>query len=83
MALAAFLSGQFARRSLGRRIAVVIGAALVIRLAGLAIVNLAAKAPVLTPLIYLNIAIPIAVSLYLLWRPRRVPGRNLDAEGVR
>ena len=83
MALAAILGGQFARRGLGRRIAVVIGAALVIRLAGLAMVNLAAKTPVLTPLIYLNIAIPIAVSLYLLWRPGRVPGRKLDAEGAR
>jgi lipopolysaccharide export system permease protein len=77
MGLAAVLGGQFSRRGLGLRVAVVVGAAIVVRLAGLATVNLAAKTPVLIPLIYLNIAAAIAVSLYLLWRPPGLGRRGL------
>ncbi len=82
MALAAILGGQFQRRGLGRRVAIAVGAALVVRLVGVATVNLAVKSPLLTPLIYLNIALPIAASLYLLYRRPRVPEQGPGVESA-
>lgn len=75
IALASLFSGEFSRRGLGWRVAAAVGAAVLLRLAGLAAVNMAAKLPALTPLIYLNIALGIGGALLLLARPRRRPRR--------
>lgn len=79
MALAAVLGGRPDRRGLGRRLGLAIAAALVVRLAEPAIVNLAAKTPILVPLIYLNLLLPLAFSCYFLWRE---PRRRLGAQGT-
>jgi lipopolysaccharide export system permease protein len=70
IALAALLGGEFNRRGLGWRLAAAVGVAVLVRLSGLALINLAGNAPALTPLIYLNLAAAIGGALWLLLRPR-------------
>lgn len=81
MALAAILGGRPDRRGLGRRLAAVIAAALVIRLAEPAAVNLAAKHPFVVPLIYLDLLLPLILSSYFLSHERRDLRRRIGAEG--
>jgi lipopolysaccharide export system permease protein len=72
--LACLLSGQFSRRHRGWRIISAASAVLLVRAAGLGFVSLTIKVPALAPLIYLNLALPIGVSIWLLWRtPGRIP----------
>lgn len=71
IALAALFSGEFSRRGLGWRVAGAIAAAVLVRLFGLALVNLAGKFPAVAPLIYLNLAVAIGGALWLLLQPRR------------
>lgn len=71
IALAALFSGEFSRRGLGWRVAAAVAAAVVMRLGGLALVNLTAMFPPLAPLIYLNLAVAIGGALWLMVRPRR------------
>ncbi|MDP6565261.1 MAG: LPS export ABC transporter permease LptF [Alphaproteobacteria bacterium] len=84
IALAAVLSGQFSRR--GRRwpVLVAVGFVVLVRAGGLGLVNLAAKVPILMPLIYLNIMIAIAICAVMLLKPPRRPGlaRIPVAEGT-
>lgn len=68
IALAGIFGGEFNRRGYGWRIVIAIAAATFVRLSGVAFVNLAAKTPLTTPLIYLNVMIAIGASLYLLSR---------------
>jgi len=73
IALAAMFVGEFSRRGLGWRVAAAVGAAIVARLIGLALVNLSAKTPLLAPLIYLNIAVAIGGAIWLMSRRTRSP----------
>jgi len=82
LALASILGGRPDRRGLGRRLALVIAAALVIRLAEPAAVNLAAKDPLVVPLIYLDLLLPFLVSSYLLLRESRNSRVGAGAEGT-
>ncbi len=82
LALAAVLAGRFDRRGIGRRVAITIAIALLVRLAGVAAVNLAAKSPYLIPLLYLNIGLPLIISWYLLARLPRRPRLQFGAEGA-
>ena len=68
IALSAILAGQFSRRGYGMRIAMAVGATLLFRLVGLGLVNATAKVPALAPLIYVNVAIAIGGSIYLILR---------------
>jgi lipopolysaccharide export system permease protein len=71
IALAALFSGEFSRRGLGWRVAGAVAAAVLVRLSGLALVNLTVKLPALAPLIHLNLAAAIGGALWLLLRQRR------------
>ncbi len=75
IALAVMLTGEFNRRGRGKRLIVAVVLVMALRLAGLAFVNLTAQASLLTPLIYLNLMLPIAIGAAVLVRERRIaPG---------
>jgi hypothetical protein len=63
---------------------VAVGFVVLVRAGGLGLVNLAAKVPILMPLIYLNIMIAIAICAVMLLKPPRRPGlaRIPVAEGT-
>jgi lipopolysaccharide export system permease protein len=77
IALATLLAGEFSRRGYMWRITAALAAAVLVRLAGLGFVNLAAKVPALTPLMYLNVIVPAALCLLLLAGRLRFVGRRL------
>jgi lipopolysaccharide export system permease protein len=82
IAMAALFSGEFNRRGLGWRVAAAVAVAVLVRLSGLALVNLAATLPILAPLIYLNLAAAIGGALWLLLlgpRPLRRTARPAAA----
>ncbi|MBT5414564.1 MAG: LPS export ABC transporter permease LptF [Rhodospirillaceae bacterium] len=80
IALASLLSGEFDRRGQTKRIAVAVGAVVVVQAAGIAIQNLAAKHMDAIPLMYLNAALPILVSGFILARGGRLrAARGLSA----
>ncbi len=74
IALAMMLTGEFNRRDRGKRLIVAIVFVMAIRLAGLAFVNMTAQSTLLTPLIYLNLFVPVAFAIYLLSQQRRNAG---------
>ena len=74
IALALLLTGEFNRRGRGRRVIIAIALVMAVRLAGLAAVNVAAQTIALTPLIYLNVLLPIAIGGVVLLRERRTSG---------
>jgi len=70
--LAALLPGDYDRRGQGRRIIAAVVAAVLIQSLSVFWTGLAARYPVLIPLIYVNVGLPIALSLWWLFRtPRR------------
>ena len=77
IALATMMSGQFHRRGYGWRVSAGLAAGVLVRLAGVGLTNIAAKAPTLIPLMYLNVAAAIGVSIYLLARRRRLPAARM------
>jgi lipopolysaccharide export system permease protein len=79
--LAAVFCGEFNRRGLGWRVAAAIGAAVAVRLIGLALVNLTAKTALLAPLIYLNVAFASAAAIWLMGRRMARPARPAPAAG--
>jgi len=80
VALAAVLSGEFNRRGRRWRIVVAVGTIALVRAAGLGLVGLSAKAPVLIPLIYLNVILVMAVCLIALMRGRLWPRRRITMD---
>jgi len=75
IALVAVLSGEFNRRGRRWRLVVAVGCIALVRAAGLGLVGLSAKAPALIPLLYGNVFLVMAISLYVLlggriWRRR-------------
>jgi len=70
-ALAALLGGQFNRRGQWRRIMAAIAAAVIFEAVGLGLVNAVSKTPSLAPLMYINVAIALAMALYILRRRLR------------
>lgn len=74
--LAALLSGEFNRRGQTQRILTVIAIVVIVEGASFGFFNMAAKIPILTPLIYLNAVLPGLAALYVLvndprWTRRR------------
>jgi lipopolysaccharide export system permease protein len=74
IALTVMLTGEFNRRERGRRLIVAIVLVMIVRLLGLAFVNMTAQSILLTPLIYLNVLAPIGISFYLLSHQKRNAG---------
>ena len=79
IALASLLSGEFDRRGQAERIAVAVGAVVLVQAASIGFQNLAAKFIDAVPFMYLNAAVPIVVSGYILVRG----GRLRAARGLR
>lgn len=71
IALAALLSGDYARRGLGKRITTAIILIVAIQGAALGFTNLAARFPWLVPLIYLNAMLPLIGGIIVLFRPKK------------
>lgn len=76
IALAAVLSGEFNRRGRRGRIVMAVAAIALVRAAGLGLVGLSAKLPVLIPLLYGNVLLVMAVCLFALARGRLWPPRR-------
>ncbi len=80
--VACLLTGQFNRRGQTRRVLLAILIALVMEIVDIGLKNLAARSSVTVPLIYSNLALPVIVSLWLLWRdgaPKLRPRLNAQA----
>ena len=71
IALAALLSGDYARRGLGKRITTAILLIVAIQGGALGFTNLAARFPWLVPLIYLNAMLPLIGGIIVLFRPKK------------
>ncbi len=78
IALAALLSGDYARRGLGKRITTAIILIVAIQGAALGFTNLAARFPWLVPLIYLNALLPLIGGIIVLFRPKKHTFGNVD-----
>lgn len=73
IALAALLAGDFTRRGQAIRIAAAVGGVVLVQVLGFGASNLAARFPIVIPLMYLNVLVPIALSITLLLRGRIAP----------
>lgn len=72
IALAALLSGDYNRRGQARRILAAIAVVIAAQSGAVAASGLAARSPVMLPLIYANVLVPMALSAWWLFRrPRR------------
>ncbi len=77
VALAFLLTGAFSRRGQTGRIVMAIFAIILLQSAALGAANIAGKATLFTPLMYVVALLPIAVGLYIIARPgRRSPVRR-------
>jgi len=76
IALAALLGGQMNRRGQWRRILVAIVAGFAFLAIAIGLVNMIAKSPGLAPLLYLNVALTVCGSIYLMNRKVRVRRRT-------
>lgn len=83
IALATLVIGKFDRRGQTRQllVAAILGVAL--QSAAVGLVNLSAKIPALTPLIYLNALAPVVIGLYMLMHAPRARQRLLALEPAR
>jgi lipopolysaccharide export system permease protein len=72
LGLAALLCGEFNRRGQTKRILVAIGLVVTVEALELGLFNLAAKAPGVIPLMYLNALLPIIIGFYVLLRDPRL-----------
>ncbi|HUK57996.1 MAG TPA: LptF/LptG family permease [Stellaceae bacterium] len=66
------LPGEFNRRGQNRRVFVAILLAFLFEFADIGLKNLTGRSDVALPLLYLNIAVPLAVMLRMLWRDARL-----------
>lgn len=76
IALTLLLLGEHSRRGKGRRLLAAVGLALPLLAASIGLQFLAARLPVLIPVMYVNVVVPMVVALWLLAHPRlrRRPG---------
>ncbi|MCD6035842.1 MAG: lptF [Rickettsiales bacterium] len=79
IALAFLLSGQFNRRGQWRRILSAVGISILLVTGTIGLVNLIAKYPMVIPLLYIVLLLPIGGSLYVLWPNSRALMSRLKA----
>ena len=79
IALATLLGGQLNRRGQWRRILTGIAGAFAFEAVGLGLVNAVSKTPSLAPLMYINVAIALAIAFYILHRRIRGSGARRGA----
>jgi len=68
LAVTCLLTGQFNRRGQSRRVLMAVLIALLLEIVDVGLKNLATRSPIALPLIYINLALPLAACLWLLWR---------------
>ncbi len=66
--VACLLTGEFNRRGQARRILVAVLLALLMEIVDVGLRNFAARSSIAFPLLYANLILPLAASLWLLWR---------------
>lgn len=66
--VACLLTGQFNRRGQTQRVLLAVMLALLTEILDIGLKNLAARSAIALPLIYLNLALPLIGSLWLVWR---------------
>jgi|SRR5579862_4241482 len=66
--VACLLTGEFNRRGQTQRVMLSVLLALFMEIVDIGLKNLAARSSFVVPLIYVNLALPLLVSLWLLWR---------------
>jgi lipopolysaccharide export system permease protein len=66
--VACLLTGEFNRRGQTQRVLVAVFLALFLEIIDIGLKNLAARSSFVLPLIYANLALPLLISLWLLWR---------------
>jgi len=66
--VACLLTGEFNRRGQTRRILLAVLFAFAIEIVDIGLKNLSARSLLVLPLIYANLALPLLLSLWLLWR---------------
>lgn len=80
IALTGLLSGEFDKRGQTRRVLVTVALAVPVQAGAIGYLNFAAKTPPAIALMYLNIAVPTAICLWMLTRSRRRRSRHLLAK---
>jgi lipopolysaccharide export system permease protein len=68
LAVAALLTGEFNRRGQAQRVLLAVLLALFMEIVDIGLKNLAARSSVVLPLIYVNLGLPLVISVWLLWR---------------
>jgi len=76
LAMAALLCGEFNRRGQVRRVIVAAACVMAVQGVGLGLHNLAAKVPMVIPLMYANVLVPGGLCIYLLMGGRILPRRR-------
>jgi len=66
--LACLLTGDFNRRGQTQRVLLAVSLALATEIVDVGLRNLAARSTIALPLIYANLALPLVISVWLLWR---------------
>src|SRR6185437_5199846 len=75
LSVACLLTGEFNRRGQTRRVLLAVGLAFMVEVFDVALKDLAARAWFAIPLLYANLLIPLAISLWMLWRESAPPWR--------
>jgi lipopolysaccharide export system permease protein len=76
LSVACLLTGEFNRRGQTRRVLLAVGLAFMVEVFDVALKDLAARAWFAIPLLYANLLIPLAISLWMLWRESAPPWRR-------
>ncbi len=65
------LPGEFNRRGQNRRVFLAISLAFLFEVIDIGLKNLSGRADIAIPLLYINVAVPLAVALRMMWRDSR------------
>ncbi len=76
------LPGEFNRRGQSRRVFVAIALAFLFEFADIGFKNLTGRADIALPLLYLNVIVPLAAALRMLWRDVRAAQAPLAARAA-
>jgi lipopolysaccharide export system permease protein len=76
------LPGEFNRRGQNRRVALAIALAFLFEFADIGFKNLTGRSDFAVPLLYLNVALPLAVALRMLWRDQRMAQAPFAARAI-
>jgi lipopolysaccharide export system permease protein len=76
------LPGEFNRRGQSRRVFVAVALAFLFEFADIGFKNLTGRADIAVPLLYLNVVVPLAAALHMLWRDSRAAPAQFAARAA-